>query len=81
MKNENVRAAVDGGEVRPAEQHIHSFLESLPFMAMSALLCLHWDQIADVWQGRADPRHGGSGCATGACPPVTCPTCWSGSLA
>lgn len=41
----DVRAAVDGGrEVRPAEQHIHSFLESLPFMAVSALLCLHWDQ-------------------------------------
>ena len=50
----DVRAAVDGGrEVRPAEQHIHSFLESLPFMAMSALLCLHWDQIAGVWPGRA----------------------------
>jgi hypothetical protein len=42
----DVRAAVDGGrEVRPAEQHIHSFLESLPFMATSALLCLHWDQV------------------------------------
>lgn len=41
----DVRAAVDGGrDVRPAEQHIHSFLESLPFMAVSALLCLHWDQ-------------------------------------
>jgi hypothetical protein len=52
----DVRSAVDGGrEVRPAEQHIHSFLESLPFMAMSALLCLHWDQIADVWLGRAGP--------------------------
>ncbi len=44
----DVRAAVDGGrEVRPAEQHIHSFLESLPFMAISALLCLHWDLVAD----------------------------------
>lgn len=42
----DVRTAVDGGrEVRPAEQHIHSFLESLPFMAISALLCLHWDQV------------------------------------
>ncbi len=42
----DVRAAVDGGcEVRPAEQHIHSFLESLPFMAVSVLLCLHWDQV------------------------------------
>jgi hypothetical protein len=41
----DVRAAVDGGrDVRPAEQHIHSFLESLPSMAVSALLCLHWDQ-------------------------------------
>ena len=50
----DVRAAVDGGrDVHPAEQHIHSFLESLPFMAMSALLCLHWDQIAGVRRGRA----------------------------
>jgi len=50
----DVRSAVDGGrEVRPAEQHIHSFLESLPFMAMSALLCLHWDQVASACQGRA----------------------------
>ena len=50
----DVRATVDGGrDVHPAEQHIHSFLESLPFMAMSALLCLHWDQIAGVRQGRA----------------------------
>jgi hypothetical protein len=37
----DVRAAVDGGpEVRPAEQYVQSFLESLPFMATSALLCL-----------------------------------------
>ncbi len=50
----DVRSAVDGGrQVRPAEQHIHSFLESLPFMAMSALLCLHWGQVADAWPGRA----------------------------
>jgi hypothetical protein len=50
----DVRAAVDGGrEVRPAEQHIHSFLESLPFMAVSALLCLHWDQVVKAGQGQA----------------------------
>ena len=52
----DVRSAVDGcREVRPAGQHLHSFLESLPFMAMSALLCLHWDQIAGAWPGRAGP--------------------------
>ena len=38
------REVVDGGrEVRPAEQHIHSFLVALPFMATSAMLCLNWD--------------------------------------
>ncbi len=31
-------------EVTPTEQHIHSFLEVLPFMVTSLLLCLHWDQ-------------------------------------
>lgn len=42
----DVTTAVHSGrEVRPAEQHIHSFLESLPVMAASALLCLHWDQV------------------------------------
>ncbi len=45
----DVRSAVAGQrEVRPAEQHIHSFLESFPFMAVSALACLHWDQIAGI---------------------------------
>jgi hypothetical protein len=34
-------------------QHIHSFLESLPIMAISALLCLHWDQVAGLGQDRA----------------------------
>lgn len=53
----DVRAAVDGGrEVRPAEQHIHSFLESLPFMAVSALLCLHWDQIQRARRQPGDRR-------------------------
>lgn len=53
----DVRAATDGGrEVRPAEQHIHSFLESLPFMAISALLCLHWDRVTDPGARLAPPR-------------------------
>jgi hypothetical protein len=52
----DVRSAVDGGrEVRPAEQHIHSFLESLPFMATSALLCLHWDQVVAAVRRPRDP--------------------------
>ncbi|MFI9383413.1 diguanylate cyclase/phosphodiesterase [Kutzneria sp. NPDC052558] len=42
----DVKTAVDSGrEVRPIEQHIHSFLESLPFMGTSAIACLHWRQV------------------------------------
>lgn len=53
----DVRIATDAGrEVRPAEQHIHSFLESLPFMALSALLCLHWDEVTDPARWRARIR-------------------------
>jgi hypothetical protein len=53
----DVQLAEHGGrEVRPAEQHIHSFLESLPFMAISALLCLHWEQVANRGGWLSPPR-------------------------
>ncbi len=58
----DVRSAVAGGrEVRPAEQHIHSFLEALPVMAVSALSCLHWDEVTrfrqrDAWRLRPRQR-------------------------
>jgi hypothetical protein len=32
-------------EVTPNEQHIHSFLEVIPFMAVSFMICLHWKQF------------------------------------
>jgi len=42
----DVQVAVDSKrEVRPNEQHIHSFLESLPIMAVSTVACLHADQV------------------------------------
>lgn len=48
----DVRTAVDSDrEVKPVEQHIHSFLESLPFGALAALMCLHADQVASLWRG------------------------------
>jgi hypothetical protein len=53
----DVRVATDvGREVRPAEQHAHSFLETLPFMALSALMCLHWDEVTDRAKWRAPIR-------------------------
>jgi hypothetical protein len=42
-------------EVTPWEQHIHSFLESLPFMATAALACLHWEQLRALVTGARRP--------------------------
>ncbi|NUR02160.1 MAG: diguanylate cyclase [Streptomyces sp.] len=54
----DVRTAVKSErEVTPLEQHIHSFLESLPYGALSALMCLHADQVKALLRGgmgRAD---------------------------
>jgi hypothetical protein len=53
----DVRTAVDSErEVKPVEQHIHSFLESLPFGALASLMCLHADQVKSLLRGgRGDP--------------------------
>ncbi|MFC8435442.1 diguanylate cyclase [Streptomyces sp. NPDC057253] len=48
----DVRTAVESDrEVKPLEQHIHSFLESLPFGALAALMCLHADQVKSLVRG------------------------------
>ncbi|MGI3197723.1 diguanylate cyclase [Streptomyces sp. GLT-R25] len=80
----DVRTAVDSDrEVKPVEQHIHSFLESLPCGTLGALMCLHADQVKSLLQGgvsdpdawRFVPRRrplsrrylGGIAAAIGAC--------------
>lgn len=44
-------AQASGRTVTPWEQHIHSFLESLPFMGATALSCLRWDQLRMLLRG------------------------------
>ncbi|MEU4211834.1 diguanylate cyclase [Streptomyces sp. NPDC026206] len=53
----DVRTAVRSDrEVTPVEQHIHSFLETLPFAALASLMCLHPDQVRSLLRGgRGDP--------------------------
>lgn len=41
----DVAYAAGRREVTPTEQHFHSFLEVLPFMSLSFILCMHWDQV------------------------------------
>jgi hypothetical protein len=44
-------------EVTPGEQHTHSFLEALPFMVVSCMICLYWDQfLALLGMGRERAR-------------------------
>jgi hypothetical protein len=44
-------------EVTPAEQHVHSYLEGIPFMVTSIMICLNWDQFLALFgRGKERPR-------------------------
>ena len=53
----DVSYAVSKRTVSPIEQHVHSFLEVLPFMALSFVVCLYWSQaqaLVGLGSERAD---------------------------
>jgi hypothetical protein len=41
----DVSYAVTLREVKPIEQHVHSFLEMVPLMAVAFVCVLHWPQV------------------------------------
>lgn len=45
----DVAYATKRRDVQPNEQHIHSFLEVLPFCALSFVVCLHWEQFSALF--------------------------------
>ncbi|MGA5454327.1 diguanylate cyclase [Streptomyces umbrinus] len=47
----DVTLATGEREVRPVEQHIHSFLEVLPLTAMAFTACLHSDEVRATLRG------------------------------
>ncbi|MGK5727924.1 diguanylate cyclase [Streptomyces sp. URMC 124] len=47
----DVSLATKEREVRPVEQHIHSFLEVLPLSAMAFTACLHADEVRATLRG------------------------------
>ncbi|MFI9258275.1 diguanylate cyclase [Streptomyces sioyaensis] len=51
----DVSLATDEREVRPVEQHIHSFLEVLPLAALAFTCCLHADQVRATLRGGVTP--------------------------
>ncbi|OIJ68384.1 hypothetical protein [Streptomyces mangrovisoli] len=52
----DVSLAVGEREVRPIEQHIHSFLEVLPLTAFAFTACLHAGQVRRTLGGGRDPE-------------------------
>jgi hypothetical protein len=55
----DVSVAVERRKVLPREQHTHSFLEMLPFCAVSFVICLYWEQFRALFgQGSERPRFG-----------------------
>lgn len=51
----DVSYAVKWREVTTIEQHVHSFLEVLPFMAVSFAICLHWEQFLSLFGAGTEP--------------------------
>ncbi|MFD9564250.1 diguanylate cyclase [Streptomyces sp. NPDC059994] len=51
----DVSFATGRREVRPIEQHIHSFLEVLPLTAMAFAACLHPEAVRDTLRGGRGP--------------------------
>src|SRR5262245_3459781 len=41
----DVHYAVSRREVTPLEQHVHTYLGTIPFMALSFVIVLHWPQF------------------------------------
>lgn len=52
----DVTLATGAREVRPVEQHVHSFLEVLPLTALAFTACLHADQVRAALRGAGEWR-------------------------
>ncbi|WP_369170892.1 diguanylate cyclase [Streptomyces sp. R28] len=52
----DVSLATGEREIRPVEQHIHSFLEVLPLTALAFTACLHPDQVRSTLRGGSHPQ-------------------------
>ncbi|ANH68974.1 diguanylate cyclase [Mitsuaria sp. 7] len=51
----DVSYAVTARVVTPIEQHVHSFLEMVPLMAIIAVASIHWPQFLALFGGGTEP--------------------------
>jgi hypothetical protein len=50
-----VSYATTARTVTPLEQHVHSFLEMIPLMAILSVISLHWEQFLALFGGGSEP--------------------------
>jgi hypothetical protein len=50
----DVSYATTARTVAPVEQHVHSFLEMIPLMALVSVISLHWSQFLALFGGGAE---------------------------
>ena len=53
----DVSYAVTARRVTPVEQHVHSFLEMIPLMAITSVTALHWAQFLALFGVGPDSAH------------------------
>ena len=53
----DVSYAVTARRVSPVEQHIHSFLEMVPLMALLLVISRHWPQFLALFGAGDEPAH------------------------
>jgi hypothetical protein len=51
----DVSYATTARTVTPIEQHVHSFLEMIPLMAILSVISLHWDQFLALFGRGSEP--------------------------
>ena len=67
----DVSYAVTRREVTPIEQHVHSFLEMVPLMAISFIAVLHWPQFSALFESVGSPQIWRSASRMSLCRPIT----------
>lgn len=51
----DVSYAITARDVSPVEQHVHSFLEMVPLLAVTVISLLHWPQLQALLGRRVEP--------------------------
>ncbi|MFL5265921.1 MAG: hypothetical protein ACJ8AH_04880 [Stellaceae bacterium] len=80
----DVSHATTAREVTPIEQHVHSFLEMIPLMAIVAIVGMHWGQFLALFGLATNRLASGSSARRSRCrcsmlPPSSRPWCCSSS--